>query len=199
MTLWFARSSRSACISLLGLAWLACAAHAQSLVITPETSRALSLAGSVASGDAVGRSPGLAVAAERRLGADWMGRSFALRLQGGTERLRLEGDGNAAGGYVRRRHAAIGFNRYLGAGPRTGVDPYVFAQLNRQWLVERMGTARVDGVGFGAGLDIAPIGSRRAFMVELELGLAEPARLPSGRYVEGVGTSRLQVGYKRRF
>jgi hypothetical protein len=200
MTPWSARSSRSALlVSLVALAvmpLLPAGAHAQTLLIGSAPSHAVSVTGSIAAGEGVGRSPGLALAAERQVGRDLLGRLVSIRLQGGSERLRVDAAGTLDGAYVRRRHAAIGLSRSLGTG---GIDPYVFAQLRRHWLVERQGSTRVDGVGFGAGIDVAPIGSRRSFMVELELGLAEPARLPSGRYVEGVGTSRLQVGYKRRF
>jgi hypothetical protein len=200
MTPWSARSSRSAwLVSLIALSvasLLPTNAHAQPVLIGSAPSNAVSVAGSIVRGDGIGRSPGLALAAERQVGRDLLGRLVSIRLQGGSERLRVDRTGTLAGAYVRRRHAAIGVSRSLGTG---GLAPYVFAQLRRHWLVEPEGAARVDGIGFGAGLDIAPIGSRRAFMVELELGLAEPARLPSGRYVEGVGSSRLQVGYKRRF
>jgi hypothetical protein len=190
------RSARFVWLVVLALASLPSAAYAQTLLIGSAPSHAVSVAGSVASGDGISRSPGLAVGAQRHLGRDLFGRVISIRLQGGSERLRVDGRDTFDAAYIRRRHAAIGISRSLGTD---GVDPYVFAQVRRHWLVERQGAARVDGIGFGAGLDIAPVGARRAFMVELELGIAEPARLPSGRYIEGVGTSRLQVGYKRRF
>ncbi|HTV00680.1 MAG TPA: hypothetical protein VMF13_09095 [Luteitalea sp.] len=187
----------SHCALFASLALLPAAASAQVMIIG-DSPRAVSVGASLASVDGKGRAPGVSVAGERVLGTDGLGRSIALRVRGGSERVWLGGD-ETGGSYVRRRQIGIGLTRYIVPGPRGGVDPYLFLQANRQWVHEREGMARTDGLGFGAGLDIAPSGSPRSFVLELELGVGEPARLPSGRYLEGVGLSRLHVGYKRRF
>jgi hypothetical protein len=198
MTRWFARS-----VAFVFVAVGSCAVpvtlSAQTITTLVDPAHAVSIAGSLSSGLALGTSPGVAVGAERKVGTDRRGREVRLRVHGGSDRLRVEPLGELGAGYLTRHHVAVGFTRYTDDGPRGGIDPYVFAQTGRQWFIEREGRTRARSLGIAVGVDVAPIGSVRAMTIEYELTLVGQAALQSGRHLGGLATRRLQVGYKRRF
>ena len=150
-------TARVVIVALLAAPGLLPAAASGQTMFIGEPSRGFSISGSLASVDGHGKAPGVSLSLEPLAGIDQFGRASALQLRAGSERLFVGGTPEAGGGYVRRRQVSVGFRRDLAPGPRGAVMPYVFAQLNRQWLVERSGVARVSGVGFGTGVDISGV------------------------------------------